>query len=146
MQSKQKAISQFCTLTQKQRDLMCAELETLQQQSDQANKRIEQLLDLKKQTRANRRTHLHREMLLNQCQVQGMLSKMVDHQQHELELVHAQYHSLQTLIKVKHIKVKGLENQLASWQREQKIVLQKNEDLALEEAINNFSARQLSGL
>ena len=145
MQSKQRAISKFCVLTQKQRDLMSVQLETLRQQTDQAFLQIEQLQDLKTQTRSQGVTHavFHREMLLNQCRVEGMLSKMIDHQQHELQLMHAQYHSLKGLLEAKHCKVKGLEAKLEDWQREQRVVEQKKEELILEEMVNNLAARKV---
>ena len=145
MQPKQRAISKFCALTQKQRDAMSVQLETLRQQTDQTFLQIEQLQDLKKQTRSQGGIHagFHRETLLNQCRVEGMLSKMIDHQKHELQLMHAQYHSLKGLLEKKHLKVKGLETKLDDWQREQRLVAQKNEELILEEMVNNLAARKV---
>ncbi|MBU2895529.1 flagellar export protein FliJ [Vibrio hepatarius] len=142
MQSKQKAIKTLCRLAYKQRDLMCSELDTLQQQCHQASLRMQQLLELKNQTRRKGSINVpfHREILLNQCRVDGALSKMIDHQQYELQLMHAQHHSMQNTIKQKQLIIIGLESQLEAWHQEQKMALQKHEDVLLEEAINNGAA------
>ncbi|RSD31889.1 flagellar export protein FliJ [Vibrio pectenicida] len=148
MQSKHRAIKKFCTLAHKQRDLMCVQLDTLQQQCDQANLRIQQLLELKNQPRpkSSKNVPFHREVLLNQCRVEGVLSKMIDHQQYELQLMYAQHHSLQNTLKQKQLKIIGLESKLDTWQQEHEMALQKNEDVLLEEAINNSIAFKVLAL
>lgn len=143
MRGKIQAIEKFQKIQQQQRDAMSQQLETMRQQQMTAEDKLNQLVDLKRQTTPWLASgSVNREVLLNHSRVDQMLSKLINHQHYEQALMQAECASLQTQLQHKHLKVKGIENTLERWQMEHHFQQQKQQDLVLEELINHrFAAK-----
>lgn len=139
MEAKLRAVGQFQKIQEKSRDLMSQQLESMRQQHTQTQGKLEQLAQLRSITGSSVRNavNLNSEALMNLNRVDQMLQRFIVHQESEQAVMQAQCSSLQKQLEHKHMKVKGLEKVVESWQTELKIQKQQLEDNATEEIVNS---------
>jgi flagellar export protein FliJ len=139
MEAKLRAVGQFQKIQEKSRDLMSQQLESMRQQHTLTQSKLQQLAHLRSITGSSVRNApcLNSEALMNLNRVDQMLQKFIVHQENEQAVMQAQCTSLQKQLEYKHMRVKGIEKVLESWQAEQRHQKQQLEDHATEEIVNS---------
>ncbi|MDX1301063.1 flagellar export protein FliJ [Photobacterium sp.] len=131
-----KAVGKLQQLAEKDRERQGKSYKLHQQQIGYFQQQLDELSLLKSGSSEGYTSIANGITLQNNTRVQVMLSRMIDHQLHEMAVMDAECQRAKSQLEASHARVKGLETVLDRWKAKQQYEQAKKEQKQIEDLIS----------